>query len=138
MIHLLDVNALLALAWENHEHHAIATRWLRSVNSFATCPITQSGFVRLSANPALGFANGTEDAFASLDSMLADERHEFWPDDLSFTESEIRRDLIKSHAQITDKYLAALSRRHERCLATFDESLAKSFPAEPRLVALIR
>ena len=83
MTFLLDTNALLALAWQNHEHHVVATRWLRSVKSFATCPITQGGFLRLSSNPALGFANGTDDAFVSLDSILADERHEFWADDLS-------------------------------------------------------
>ncbi|MDB6108819.1 MAG: putative ribonuclease VapC39, partial [Pedosphaera sp.] len=80
----------------------------------------------------------TGDAFDSLDSILADERHAFWPDDLSFAESEIRRDLIKTHGQITDRYLAALARRHKGCLATLDEPLAKAFPAEPRLVILIR
>jgi uncharacterized protein len=137
MTHLLDTNALLALAWQNHEHHPIVTPWLRSIKSFATCPITQGGFIRLSSNPTLGFANGTADAFSSLDSFLADERHEFWPDDLSFAESEIRRDTIRTHGQVTDKYLAALARRHKGCLATFDESLARCF-ANEKLVVLIR
>src|SRR5688500_16677150 len=103
MTFLLDTNALLALAWQNHEHHPRVTRWLRSVKSFATCPITQGGFLRLSSNPVLGFANGTGDAFTSLDSILADKRHRFWPDDLSYGESEVRRDLIRSHTQLTDK-----------------------------------
>jgi toxin-antitoxin system PIN domain toxin len=138
MTHLLDTNTLIALAWQNHEHHPRVTRWLRSVKSFATCPITQGGFVRLSSNPALGFANGTVDAFNSLDSILADERHAFWPDDLSFAESEIRRDLVKTHGQVTDKYLVALARRHKGCLATLDELLAKAFQVEARLVILIR
>ena len=26
---LLDVNVLLALAWPNHQHHAVAHRWFR-------------------------------------------------------------------------------------------------------------
>jgi uncharacterized protein len=134
---LLDVNALLALAWEDHQHHEIVTRWLRGVKSFATCPITQGGFVRLSSNPLLGFANGTEDAFASLDTFLADARHTFWPDDLSFGESETRRDRIASHNQVTDKYLVALARKHKGGLATFDGPLAKAFADEPRLVTLI-
>ena len=30
MTFLLDVNVLMALLWENHEHHQIARRWLRS------------------------------------------------------------------------------------------------------------
>ena len=107
MTFLLDTNALLGLAWRNHDHHSATTRWLRSVKSFVTRPITQGGFLCLSSNPALGFANGTDDAFLSLDSIQADERHEFWPDDLSFAEADIRRDVIRNHAQVTDKYLAA-------------------------------
>ncbi|MBM3837264.1 MAG: hypothetical protein FJ398_04745 [Verrucomicrobia bacterium] len=138
MIFLLDTNALLALAWQNHEHHILTTRWLRSVKSFATCPITQGGFLRLSSNPALGFANGTDDAFVSLDSILADDRHEFWVDDLSFVESEVRRDLIRSHTQVTDKYLAALARRHKGSLATLDQPLVRAFAHESRTVTLIQ
>jgi uncharacterized protein len=138
MTFLLDTNALLALAWQNHEHHEVVTRWLRSVKSFATCPITQGGFLRLSSNPALGFSNGSNDAFTSLDSILGDERHVFWPDDLSFAEAEVRRDLIRSHAQVTDKYLAALARRHNGTLATMDRPLAQAFIEESDLVLLIR
>jgi uncharacterized protein len=138
MTFLLDTNALLASAWENHEHHRVMIRWLRTAKSFATCPITQGGFLRLSSNPALGFSNGTEDAFRSLDSFTGDERHVFWPDDLSFTEAEVRRDLIRSHAQVTDKYLAALARRHKGQLATFDEPLNHAFRQEAGLVVLIR
>jgi predicted nucleic acid-binding protein len=113
-------------------------RWLRSVKSFATCPITQGGFIRLSANPALGFSNGTDDAFTSLDSILGDERHVFWPDDLSLGEAEVRRDLIRSHAQVKDKYLAALARRHGGTLATLDGPLAETFKEEADLVRLIQ
>jgi|ERR1043166_2905053 toxin-antitoxin system PIN domain toxin len=137
MIFLLDTNALLALAWENHEHHLITTRWLRSVKAFATCPITQGGFIRLSSNPALGFSNGTDDAFRSLDSFLGDERHVFWPDDLSFAEAELGRDRIHRHKQVTDLYLAALARRHSGSLATLDRPLADAFTTQTGLVVLI-
>src|SRR5687768_3074360 len=137
MTFLLDTNVLLALAWQNHAHHPLITRWLRSLKAFATCPITQGGFLRLTSNPALGFTNGTPDAFTSLDSILRDKRHHFWPDDLSYAESEVRRDLIRSHTQITDKYLAALARRHKGSLATLDEPLAAAFQSEPGLVRLI-
>ena len=137
MTYLLDTNALIALAWENHEHHADAARWLRSVKSFSTCPFTQGGFLRLSGNPALGFSNGMEDAFRSLFSILADERHEFWPDDLAFDASEVHSDGIRSHGQVTDKYLAAIARRNRGSLATFDQPLAKAFAREAALVTLI-
>jgi uncharacterized protein len=135
---LLDTNVLLALAWENHEHNVIVTRWLRSVKAFATCPITQGGFLRLSSNPALGFANGPADAFVSLDSITTDRRHEFWPDDLSFAESEVRRDVIRSHTELTDKYLVALARRRRGSLATLDRPLVAAFTSEPDVITLVR
>ena len=138
MTFLLDTNAIIALAWENHEHHAVVTRWLRTVKSFATCPITQGGFIRISSNPALGYANEPADAFLSLDSILQDRRHEFWPDELSFGGTEIARLLIRSHTQVTDHYLVALARQRQGSLATFDAPLARAFGKEQSLVTLIK
>ena len=138
MTFLLDTNAIIALAWENHEHHAVVTRWLRSVKSFATCPITQGGFIRISSNPALGYANEPADAFLSLDSILQDRRHEFWPDALSFGGTEIARPLIRSHTQVTDHYLVALVQQHQGSLATFDAPLARAFAKKRSLVTLIK
>ncbi|MBN8456640.1 MAG: hypothetical protein J0M04_02160 [Verrucomicrobia bacterium] len=54
MSHLLDVNFLLACAWSGHADHGRANRWLNSVSSFATVPITQMGFLRVSMSPAYG------------------------------------------------------------------------------------
>ena len=52
---LLDVNALLALAWPNHQfHRAVVARLdTRPSPRWATCALTQLGFVRLSSNPAV-------------------------------------------------------------------------------------
>ncbi len=36
--------------------------------------------------------------------------------------------------QVTDHYLAALSRQHGLALATFEEALSRAFPDEPNLV----
>ena len=138
MTFLLDTNAIIALAWENHDQHAVVTRWLRTVKSFATCPITQGGFIRISSNPALGYANEPADAFLSLDSILQDRRHEFWPDGLSFGGTEIARYLLRSHIQMTDHYLVALVRQHKGSLATFDAPLARAFAKEQPLVTLIK
>ena len=138
MTFLLDTNALMALAWENHEHHAAVTRWLQGVRSFATCPMIQGGFVRISSNPALGYANSPAQVFRSLDSIIGDDRHIFWPDDLSFGGAEVRRELIGSHTQVTDNYLAALAFRHNGSLATFDKGLAQAFADESPLVSLIK
>jgi hypothetical protein len=50
---LLDVNALVALAWDSHMHHATMRTWFaaNSAGGWATCPITESGFVRVSSPP---------------------------------------------------------------------------------------
>jgi toxin-antitoxin system PIN domain toxin len=50
---LLDVNVLVALAWPNHVHHRIARTWFEQngSSSWATCSITENGFVRISSNP---------------------------------------------------------------------------------------
>src|SRR5205085_3417352 len=57
MIYLLDVNALVALAFMNHEFHGRVAAWVQSTNSaqLASCSITELGFVRVLAQaPAYG------------------------------------------------------------------------------------
>ena len=41
MTFLLDVNLLMALLWENHEHHQTARTWFRRVTDFTTGPVSQ-------------------------------------------------------------------------------------------------
>src|SRR5258708_21296326 len=137
MTYLLDTNVLIGLAWQNHDDHLKLKHWMKQVASFATCPITQGGFVRISSNPAIGFSNGPTDAFRALDMILADSRHVFWPDDLSFGGAEVRRELMRGHTQITDKYLVALAWNRRGSVATLDVGLAKAFATEPPLVTLI-
>jgi predicted nucleic acid-binding protein len=50
---LLDTNLLIALAWPQHVHHGEAHAWFGKVarGAWATCPITQLGFIRISSNP---------------------------------------------------------------------------------------
>src|SRR5450755_528569 len=58
MIYLLDVNALVALGFINHEFHARVASWVRSNNSpqLASCSITALGFLRVLAQaPNYGF-----------------------------------------------------------------------------------
>ena len=54
-VSLLDVNVLLALAWPTHVHHLAAHRWFAENHDagWATCPLTQLGFVRLAMQPAV-------------------------------------------------------------------------------------
>ena len=85
MTFLLDLNLLLALAWPSHIHHDIAHRWFEGEGSasWATCPLTQLGFIRLSSNPAFTPNAVTPPAAVSmLGEMTALSGHEFWPDDV--------------------------------------------------------
>ncbi len=138
MTSLLDVNLLMALLWENHEHHSKARRWFKDVSNFATCPLVQLGFARVSSHPLLGYGLTPELSFGVLRQLLADARHEFIPDDLSGTDRAVRTELMIGANQITDRYLVALARQHHCQMATLDEPLATSFASEPGLVQLVR
>jgi toxin-antitoxin system PIN domain toxin len=134
---LLDVNLLMALLWENHEHHAKARLWFKNVFAFATCPVVQLGFARVSSHPLLGYGLTPELAFGVLRLFTADPRHEFIPDDLSCADRVVRTELMTGANQITDRYLVALARQHGLSLATLDQPLAKSFADEMGVVELL-
>jgi len=135
---LLDVNLLMALLWENHEHHIKARSWFKNVSAFATCPVVQLGFARVSSHPLLGYSLPPELAFGVLRQFIADPRHEFIPDDLSCADRVVRTELMTGANQITDRYLVALARQHGFSLATLDKPLAKSFADETGLVELLK
>ena len=135
---LLDVNLLMALLWENHEHHSKVRPWFKDDSAFATCPVSQLGFARVSSHPLLSYGMTPDDAFGVLRRLLADPRPRFIPDDLSGADRVVRTDLMSGPNQITDRYLIALARQHGCSLATLDEPLARSFATEPTLVRLVR
>ena len=51
MTYLLDVNALVALGFIDHEFHGRLAAWVKSQNwpNLASCSITELGFVRVLA-----------------------------------------------------------------------------------------
>lgn len=127
----------MALLWENHEQHTQARSWLKSVSAFATCPVVQLAFARVSSHPLLGYGLTPELAFGVLRRFVADPRHEFISDDLSCTDRVVRTELMAGANQITDRYLVALARQHGFSLATLDQPLARSFADETGLVELV-
>jgi len=81
MVSLLDVNVLLALAWPNHQHHRLAEDWFLSHarGGWATCCLTELGFVRLSSNPAYSRdAVSPADAIELLAELREAGKHHFW------------------------------------------------------------
>lgn len=122
---LLDVNALVALAWDSHVHHAAVRAWFQAhrVEGWATCAVTESGFVRVSSNPkVLPSPIGVDDACAVLSALRAVGGHRFLPNDVSLTDHDLPR--ITGHRQVTDAQLLTLARRHGVRLVTFDAGIA--------------
>jgi uncharacterized protein len=117
---LLDANVLIALLVADHVHHAAAEDWFAAMDeNFATCAITQGSLMRL----IIREGQSAESARVVLTGTLAHPRHEFWPDDLSYT--QVPTAGITGHRQVTDAYLAQLARARNARLVTFDQALAK-------------
>jgi uncharacterized protein len=127
MIYLLDVNALVALGFINHEFHTRVARWVQSTGSpqLASCSITELGFLRVLAQaPAYGF---TVAQARSLLLRLKEARTSplaFIPNghDVSHLPG-----WVKAPKQITDGHLSNLARANGALLATLDENIPGSY-----------
>src|SRR5579872_4888869 len=117
---------MLALAWPNHVHHQAAHHWFSGTrgSGWATCPLTEIAFLRLSMQPAVVKSAITfADAMLALTTSLAAPEHQFWP--LDYPIAEIMPQLrIASHLHLADALLLDLAIRHKGKLATFDQRLA--------------
>ena len=127
MTYLLDVNALVALGFLNHEFHDRVASWIQSQNSatFATCSITELGFVRvLTQAPAYGFTVAQartlllrlKEATAPRFAFIADGH------DVSHLPGWVR-----TPKQITDGHLAKLASANGAVLATLDEKIPGAY-----------
>ncbi|MEZ3159346.1 TA system VapC family ribonuclease toxin [Microbacterium sp. BWT-B31] len=137
--YLLDVNVLIALAWPTHVHHARAHAWLDGVDEWATTPVTESAFVRLSTNRAVvGAAVPVAVAVSMLSAIRAAPGHRFLTDGASFADPSIDLSRVATSAQITDAHLVGLAAGARFVLATMDEALTEMLaPADRRHVLLL-
>jgi hypothetical protein len=124
-IYLLDVNLLLALSDPMHLHHDLAHRWFGETGSrgWATCPLTENGFVRAASHPS--YPNRPGDApvvLALLRQVCAADGHRFWSDDISIRDV-LEPDALLTHAQVADAYLLGLAACKGGKLATMDRRL---------------
>lgn len=123
---LLDVNVLVALAWDSHVHHAATRAWFAAMSrdGWATCPVTESGFVRVCSNPkVLPHPIGVEAARSVLAALCSAPGHAFLSDDVSIGDADVPA--MSGHRQVTDAHLLTLARRRGRRLVTFDRGLLK-------------
>ncbi len=123
---LLDVNVLLALLDGDHVDHSRARRWLeREIGGgWASCAITQNGFVRILSQPQYPSPVPVAEAAARLARATGSEHHAFWPCDLSLLDAGlVDRSRVHGPRQVTDVYLLALAVHHEGRFVTFDDRI---------------
>ena len=128
---LLDVNVLIALFDPDHVFHERAHIWwgAHAADGWASCPITENGFVRIMSQPTYSarvrFPAG--DLIQRLATFAQQTNHEFWSDSISLRDAQLfARDRIHNSRQITDLYLLALAVTHSARLVTFDDGVALS------------
>lgn len=127
MIYLLDVNALVAFGFLNHEFHARVVRWVQSTSplQLVSCSITEIGFVRvLSQAPAYGFTVAQARTLLLRLKRARGSPLKFIPDTHDVSNLPI---WVKAPKQITDGHLSELAKAHGAVLATLDESIAGSY-----------
>lgn len=123
---LFDVNMLLALSDTEHIHHARAFAWWNDHRDegWASCPLTQNGFVRVLSGAGYTRPRSFADAMAQLGGQLALPSHVFWPDDVSLADPAVfDHGRLLGPNQIADVYLLALAVKNGGRLVTFDRGI---------------
>lgn len=126
-IALLDVNLLLALSNPEHTHHEIAHDWFADHHGrgWATCAVTQNGFIRVLSNTAA--RAGTfrpAEVVDLLRRFCSAKEHVFWPDSVTLTDRALfNASVIRGYRQVSDVYLLGLAKKMGGYLATFDAGI---------------
>jgi toxin-antitoxin system PIN domain toxin len=124
---LLDVSLLLILHDPRHPHYDLVSQWFtrRGSKSFATCPITQSGLMRLLTHGLPGLVPfEMQEARDALQHFVRQPGHVFWPDTPAYLDStQFLFTRMQGHRQTTDAYLLGLAIHNNGKLATLDRGI---------------
>lgn len=135
MLELPDVNVLVALLDPAHIHHQTAKDWFAQAQrtGWATCSLTESGFVRVLTST--GHNDQRIKPFAASEFLrvfLANHAatHHFFPDDVRILDT-IRYDLrhLQGHKQVTDLHLLGLCQQNGLRFVTFDNAIRSTWNA---------
>lgn len=135
---LLDVNVLLALSLEHHIHHHLAHDRFAELESWSTCPVTESGLLRLlMTEQVVGRKVTGSEALAQLDALRRVQGWTFLVDSVSLAESHIDTRVLMGRRQVSELHLVELAASHGVSLATFDASLKTALvPDDQHLVTV--
>lgn len=123
---LLDVDALVALADEDHVHHSRILRWFRTSGrkNWGICAFTEAGLLRISTRPGAG-GRSIRDATELLTRLTALPGFRYWP--ITAPWPALAAPLsarLYGHQQITDAYLLGLAVNEDGVLVTFDRAMS--------------
>jgi toxin-antitoxin system PIN domain toxin len=124
---LLDINVLLALLDSDHVDHSRAHTWLDDEfdAGWASCAITENGFVRIISQPRYPSPVSPSEAIELLARACEGGHHEFWPCRISLLDAKIvDRSRLHGPRQVTDAYLLALAISHDGRFITFDRTVS--------------
>ena len=92
--------------------------------SWATCALTQLGFVRLSSNPAIvGVRKTPSEALGLLSEMVHDARHVYLDPLPALPAVAPHFQRLLGHQQVTDAYLLAVAEASGAKLLTLDRRI---------------
>lgn len=124
---LLDINVLLALLDSDHIHHEQAREWIDAEieSGWASCAITENGFVRIISQPRYPSPISPSEAIDLLAGATRTRHHGFWPCTVSLLDDDmVERSHLHNPRQVTDAYLLALAVANGGRFVTFDRSVA--------------
>ncbi len=126
---LLDINVLIALLDSDHVDHRRVHAWADEglQGGWATCPITENGFVRIISQPRYPSPVPPAKAIELLRGACEGGTHELWPCDISLLDDQtVERTRLHGPRQVTDTYLLALATAHGGHFVTFDRSVSSA------------
>jgi predicted nucleic acid-binding protein len=120
---LLDVNALVGLLWSVHSLHGKANSWYsRQKPQVLGCAFTELSFIRVSmADKTIGAT--FEDAQSLLAIFINDLGNRYVFIDRLPPVAILSGSPIRSHKEVSDRYLCELAVAHQAQLATLDSGI---------------
>ncbi len=125
-IELPDISVLVALHDRKHSGHDKAHNWLEQIGhlGWATCPLTENGFVRVFTQTQYpNNLTGVSATLSLLENLIQnyESTHHFWADEISLRDRNLfNSPIIKGHKQITDVYLLGLCQKNSGTFVTLD------------------
>jgi predicted nucleic acid-binding protein len=135
MKYLLDVNALVALGFLEHQFHNRVTNWIndlisKGVPEVASCSITELGFIRVLLAQAPQYNVSVEQARILLTRLKINKtlKFIFVVDDQEVSKLPA---WVKTAKQTTDGHLVQVAKAHGAVLATLDRKIPTALVIPP-------